>query len=805
MPFLADFTKGRPMSLLEDVFELCKSRLVGNGWDDLLKQGHGLDINQRTPAALARELARPGLSINRSLGGFSDFAGDGNRGIEPGSPGRSLLYHALASPNVLNGINGLRLGYFPTLAELEVVENYVFGAQPPSLDELLARAGTNKLGVVVFAYEYRPAGQTCHGRHADMVYARTGVARVGTAPARYLPELRGFLPESDTDAFAICASPARFAVYLAVQQKGSAGDFRPMRFRAKRAQDDPPDWVRDDQRDFWVPLHKLFPGDECLRDVTIKRISFTARLVNEKLFRIHKVILREKPPSTAPFRITDAEIASFSKDPEHGSGTLVPRPHPLVEKARLRNGSKDLVTFRVPSGDKPFDTLNADSPNAPNAGRNAGEFRGSPEYVHIRTLVKDGVEVDLNELDDAELSRRLQRGRYEALHYVDFTADGWVEAAVASSELKKDRRVDLEPVAAYALVTAPDFFPTCDQRQLTVWTASKAVPQSIRKAIWNVEPDTLADQRLAPNIQLEDHPFAADDFTVTALVSLLGATPAGPPPVVSEDAMRHSHLPDDAAGVFAPGWDVTRDWIKTDPGGKIVWHLAGYGLGSPFPEDAKLCAALSTFWPAVAPDSNREMEPVAGNQSGTVSPLTDQEVGQIGGLPWDGVPGPQVVKDEGKEFAEYASFRHVDYVRNALDNRFTIRLTARIDAREYEKRVLAGAFAYLALGFERTGALIDPRSLRKERGQWKLFSFLNVLQGAPELEQAKLDAGVLLPGDVYRLEFFPAQRSVKVPGNFRKRRIEITQRFVLFVDPISREIAVKERSAVRWHKGQFVV
>ena len=28
-------------------------------------------------------------------------------------------------------------------------------------------------------------------------------------------------------------------------------------------------------------------------------------------------------------------------------------------------------------------------------------------------------------------------------------------------------------------------------------------------------------------------------------------------------------------------------------------HLAAYGLGSPFPEDSKLCAALSSFWPAV--------------------------------------------------------------------------------------------------------------------------------------------------------------------------------------------------------------
>jgi hypothetical protein len=790
------------MSLIDSVFQLCKSKLVGNGWDDLFKQGHRLDINQRTPAALERELARQGLPINRSLVGFSDFASKGERGIEPGSPARSLLYHALASPNVLNGFDGQRLGYFPTLAELEAVENYVFGVQPPSLDELLARTGAKKLSVVVFAHEYRPAGQTCHGRHADMVYARTGIARVGTAPARYLPALRGFLPESETDPFAICASPARYAAYLAVRQKGDAAQFRPMRFRRRRHAGDPPDWVPDNQRDFWVPVHKLFPGDECLAGVTIRSVAFAAQLVNDKLFRIHKVILGKNPPSGPPFRITDG-LASFSKNPEHGSGTLIPDPHPLVDRARLPSG--DLATFTVPPGSKDgdFDTLRADSPAAPNALRNSGEFRGSPEYVHIRTAVENGQEIDLNDLDDAEMSRRLKKGDYQALHYVDYTADGWVDVTVSSSALKQDRRVELAAVAAYALVTAPDFFPSCDQRQLTGWTVSKAVPESIRKATWNIEPDTLADQRLAPNLQLKDHAFAPDDFTITALVSLMGAAPSGPP-LVSDDAMRHSHLPDDAAGVFAPGWDVTRDWTDKHTGGKVVWHLAAYGLGSPFPEDAKLCAALSTFWPAVAPDANRELEPAVGFQSGTVSPLTDQEIGQIGGLPWDGVPGPRVVSDGGKEFAEFLSFRHVDYVRNALANLFTLRLTARVDAKEYEKRVLAAAFAYLALGFERTRAVIDPSTLRDERGNWKMLSFLSIPQGTPELERAKVEAGVILPGDVYRLEFFPAHDPEQIPGNFRKQRIEITNRYTLFVDPANREAVIREKSGA-WHKGQFVV
>lgn len=52
---------------------------------------------------------------------------------------------------------------------------------------------------------------------------------------------------------------------------------------------------------------------------------------------------------------------------------------------------------------------------------------------------------------------------------------------------------------------------------------------------------------------------------------------------------------------MAPGWDVSRDWLPDHR-----QHLATYGLGSPYPEDTKLCAALSSFWPAVSPDATRE-------------------------------------------------------------------------------------------------------------------------------------------------------------------------------------------------------
>jgi hypothetical protein len=80
------------MTLIDDVQAVCR-RLAPHGWAGLLAQ-HGLDI---TALNLAEELTRELPDIRRDLPGFEDFAMEGRRGIEPGRPARSLLFHALAS------------------------------------------------------------------------------------------------------------------------------------------------------------------------------------------------------------------------------------------------------------------------------------------------------------------------------------------------------------------------------------------------------------------------------------------------------------------------------------------------------------------------------------------------------------------------------------------------------------------------------------------------------------------------------------------------------------------------------------
>ena len=149
------------MALKDEIKKVC-NRLAPHGWHDLLLK-HGLDI---TAENLEDELLKELPTIKRNIDGFTDFAEEGKRGIEPGNPARSLLFHALASPNVINGVDGEELDAFPTLAEIETIENYVYGVQAPTIQQLKAQSQGKPISIVVFATEYRPASETVHQRHA---------------------------------------------------------------------------------------------------------------------------------------------------------------------------------------------------------------------------------------------------------------------------------------------------------------------------------------------------------------------------------------------------------------------------------------------------------------------------------------------------------------------------------------------------------------------------------------------------------------------------------------------------------------
>lgn len=219
------------------------------------------------------------------------------------------------------------INFLSHIRELEIIENYVYGITLSSSSEIRSRVGRNEdLAIVVFASEYRPAPETVHRKHADLCFSRTGVARVGTTEPHYSPKNRGFLPNVKDDDFAFRVLPARYSVYIAVQRKGNEEEFGPISRSEEQRESDM-------KRLFWVPLHKLFSGTECISELNLN-VSLEAQHVNEKLRRIHLELGKEGGWSEPdinqyPFYFKEG-IAQLSDSHEFWGNILVPVPHPLV-------------------------------------------------------------------------------------------------------------------------------------------------------------------------------------------------------------------------------------------------------------------------------------------------------------------------------------------------------------------------------------------------------------------------------------------------------------------------------------------
>ena len=589
------------------------------------------------------------------------------------------------------------------------------------------------MAIAVFATEYRPASATVHRQHADLCFSRTGVARVGTMSALYNRKNRGFLPFVEGNDRGIRVLPCRYAAYIALQLNGDQDVFGPMNFE------------NNDQNNlFWVPIHKLFSGSECIRGLNLE-LNLEAHHLNEKLRRIHLELGRrgedtgwEAPDiDRPPFRFEEG-IAEWLDNENGAFGWLTPMPHAnLIEAAQYQN---QLLTFKVPRNSSGF------APSFDISSVNG--VRRAPEYVHVRhQILNDGTLQDLNQLSN--VAERTRVGEYQAQHYVDFSGDGWIRTVCPQLATTFPRNIP-----AYSLVTAPDFYPNCTQRELLEWWQQQ-VPSALQNEIWQTPPFTLSDERLAPNLQLSGANFRAEDNTVSAIVSLRISPDTQQRPLTNLPTNRHSHLPDNAAGVFAPGWDTSQDSLN----GTV--HLAAYGLGSPFPEDAKLCAALSTFWPSVAPDAGRSFSITFP----TVSPMTDEEIIDN---PWDGVVGPVEVERNGDRVVEYTNFDYVDYINNTLGQKFSLALTGKVDFAEYTRRILAITRAYQA------------NNIANKR-IWGVLHFIPVDSNDLALQQAQKETGETLQGNIYNVEFFRRGSQSDHPTELQKVQVAIRDRISVFV------------------------
>jgi hypothetical protein len=803
--FLARAADTRP--LIDGVAEACR-RLAPLGWRQLLLDVTGGDLDIAA-ADLPVRLGKSLPHIDRATAGFGDFAVAGMRAIEPGRPDQSLLYHALAAPSVVTDSKGAELRGFPTLAEIEAVENYVYGVAPPTLDDLRRRAGGQPLGIVVFAPQYYNAPQSVHGRHAELCFARAGISRLGSIEPRYDAKARNFTGLDPARPFDFRVVPRRFAAYLAVQMRGSPDRFGP--------QDPLP---HDDERLFWVPVHKLFSGRECIAGLDIQ-LWLERGLHNALLADFHRFLDRNgllnnwsgADLENFPFVIKDEMIGSLSRRPKFGEGVLEPRPSPLITPAQYKGR---LLTFPV-DGHYTSDPENlqlssmqilpaaiGSHPHEPKYLEDASQStqRPAPEYINIRHRVLPNGEIDnLNLRPD--LDAILRRGGYQTLHYFDGAGDGWIEARCPQLAQLVDANLP-----AYCMVALPDFFPRVTHRALMLWWRNE-VPQPVRNALWALPPLALSQTRIAANITLPIG-FSLEDTTVAALVSQPEDSPGPMQTANGPTIIEKTGLPDGSPGLFDPGWDTSQGIYFTDPDRPLQKFLTERGLGSPFIEDAKLCAALGAYWPGVAPDATRTFQPdkrLGGRPYPypTIAPLTDEEIGSApvdGGqfMPWDGVRGPHATTFEGQPVVAYPNAFRTDYID--LVGTMTAALTARIDMEEFKARVLAMEAVYWALGIhdpefvKQYGEKAAVYKVLQAKAEWAVLSFRVVVAADGDLAAAEQATGTKLGGERrYAFRVYRWGKEIPDPNDLRIVYLEMRDQVFAYV---SDNTVLLQRSGGAW-------
>ena len=776
---------------IEQMKAIC-ARLSKGGWRDMLKAVTGGALDIAAPD-LKAELLKPLEKIERGFAGFGDFSIAGRRAIEPGRPDASLLYHAMAAPSVVVGVGGKELTVFPTLAELDTVENFIFSTVNASIASLRERFHGKTLGLAVFAVHYRNAPDSVHGTHAELCFARAGIARLGTQEALYDAKQRNFTPLHAAKPFDFRVMPQRYVPYIAVKLHGGESNIGPQ------------DKLHGDEKlAFWAPVHKLFSGRECLQGLDLN-VRLDRGLRNDELAMFRRFLdlngLKNDIHGDAledyPFVIKDEHIGSLTRALEFGPGVLVPRAQKITEVAVFK-GKPLTVPVDGRYTSRPANIALSSLQVLPSAPAVVPRYmddasqdtqRPGPEYVNIRHRLKPNGQID-NLNHDPNLKAELRKGGYDTLQYIDGAGDGWVE--VHCPQLDKDIGIRMP---AYAMVGLPDFFPKVKQRDLMQWWNSQ-VPEPIRAALWTVPPLALSQTRIAANITLPIG-FSLTDNTIAAIVTIPGADSGPPQKPNGPTSVGKTGLPDGSPGLFDPGWDSSQGIYFTDESHPLQKFLAGYGLGSPFIEDAKLCAALGAYWPGVAPDATRTFAPdkqISGipYPYPTIVPLTDEEIGIVPSpkygkpMPWDGVPGPTAVEVGGTRYAQYRDAWRVDYIDTI--GTMTAALTAEIDTAEYFARIMAMEAVYWGLGIHDPDFKPDdsgpkdrrqtaPQKVVAAKAKWAVLSFTKSGLKDPALVAAYRQAGVEPKSDrCYRFHMYLWEgEEAPVPGNMYDVRIKMTQ------------------------------
>lgn len=709
--------------------------LKDNKWEAfLLKNINQTTISWNENIKLCSELS----NITRTKeNGFDDFGG--NKLIELGNPSLSLLYHALASPRVKDK----SILAYPSIEQLDTLENFIYGLK--KWEDYSLPTDKKNLHLMVLAYEYRPAFKTPtfdpnhrlnNNKYAQLVYSRTGIARIGNKDYNYDLENRCFtnLPIAKKDEKQIAITPARYGLFLvelATVSESSNDSIKLMNYQDVEK-------TNLGDRHFIKPVRKLFNN-------SLYNIEFAEYHLNEKLYKLTQFDIDgekfEFPVTadinSAPFRRVNCSddtgtILSCNTTNESmvslvrvgNSILLSSTPNELVRKA-TQNGKylyfkvtpkweENHLSNRRYAAFKVTDKKSKDVNDAVwtdfiyRRDRRTSRFRApknAPLFLNIKYQVQEDGNNEGIHIDNNLLEKTICDGNYFAQLFEDSICEGSISAKIIYPVVTDSRELKIQSylknlsdvLPAFSLVTAPDFFPYMDSNDIRSYYFNN---RYITDGHF-LEGGTinLSGIRQRGNPQLKD-PFTGQvafkdsyllDKSFDTLMAVVSNTEKSSIGYHREYAVNYcrdykstSFLPDTGTGIFFPGWDVTYSSESKD--GIRNPFLATIGLGSPFPEDMKLCAAANGMWPVASPDAGRTFQgslepfPLLGKPSTSV-PLMDDEIGLHANSPhviehgqtqcygWDGEQGPFLKKDKttNKVFVNFTDIGKADYVENILD------------------------------------------------------------------------------------------------------------------------------------------
>lgn len=706
---LADLAK--LSARLETDFGQLLQWLKTNGWTAYLSQELGVDLNgegEALKAELIKELAKDKLVTLRTKegAGFDDFAG--NHLIKPGYPAFSLLYHALASPRVRSA----QFTAYPSLEQIDLLENYIYALYDfKQLKSAYQINADKELVLAVFAYEYRPAFKTPHHQHADIVYSRTGIARVGNQPINYDVINRCFInkPKDEAATKQVAVTPARYGLFLARKVKSKNVDL--LRTAVSKPGDKYND-ANDAAHWFLQPVRKLFNHDLLINESNISfRENHRSEKIN-KLYKSKRVVIADgmEPP------ILQSDYLIVQDAARHAGSTflVISQPKPLIRHAKKDNQP---LYFKVPSGGNDdtryfnaFNTQDVEdvellttlgTAGVPVYTHNANKYRAprnKPMFLNVSHERSDVGDIKYRQLQrdtTDSFEKRINGGNYDSPLFEDSICDGSVTVDITPIDFSKLSGFIAPCLPAFSIVTAPDFFPQADCFDLLAYDIAPG--QGSESNFYEGGIASLATLRIPPNPNILNN----KDYTYTAvLCSRHKPIPAITPqklqvfknPSFEKGYYVSGFLPDVSSSIFAPGWDITYAGKVNDI------YIGTEGLGSPFTEDMKLCAAMNGMWPVASPDASRTYQGglEVDYRNPTAIPLLDDELGfhrdaphgaGLNSFGWDGEQGPYLEKINGKWKVNFTDLRRADVVQNTLDGNLDMSKLRELTSKELLSRM----------------------------------------------------------------------------------------------------------------------